>query len=283
MQVEVHDDDDFRTGRATVVPAGDVQIVSSSSPPSPTAKRENPIPAKNIRNSASQAANLVRQGTQKVTKASTSFLQQTVDTVKAIDKAGDKLILDGLATVGLDAEAAAAAAKIQAIYRGNVERAQVQGQLLFKRMAKTGQMFNINFLGSPVSNTIKSSLDVGSPPGASAFERARDFILAYMVRLSPFFLLISIIGGIGVVGFGLFLVILLFPVNFGVELGDLTTYIHPECNSSAYNTSLVLSHTKSNYPPRIIGVGLDIMDFGQKHYVQYECTMAQVWFNYCIK
>ena len=201
----------------------------------------------------------------------------------AIDKASDKLILDGLAMVGLDAEAAAAAAKIQAIYRGNVERAQVQGQLMFRRMAKTGQMFNINFLGNPVSSTIKSSLDVGSPPGASIFERARDFILAWMVKLSPVFLMISILGGIGVVGFGLFLVILLFPVNFGIQMGDLTTYLHPECNSSAYNASLVLSHTKANYPPRIQGVGLDIMDFGMKHYVQYECNMAQVWFNYCIK
>jgi len=268
MQVEVIDDDDFRTGRATVIPVAEVQVVRTSS--------SSPGPEKSIsgtmRNSASAMASSLR------TSGTTAL--------NAMSSAGDSLIKagnDGLAALSLDDEAIAAAAKIQAIYRGNIERAQVQSQLLYKRMAKTGQLFNINFLGSPVSSTIKSSLDVGSPPGASIYERTRDFILAKMVTLSPLFLVISVIGAIGVVGFGLFLLVLLFPVNFGLQMGDFTTYLYPECNSSAYNASLVLSHTKPNYPPRIVGVGLDIMDFGLPHYVSYECTLAQRWFNLCIK
>ena len=249
----------------TVVPSSSVRLSSTSVSESSTKKSSVIKGAKTVASSLTRGASLGQKAFSSATSSITSL--------------GNK----GLQALTLDDEAAAAAATIQAIYRGNKERAMVQGKLLMKQMAKTGQLFNINFWGNPVSTTIKGSLDVGSPEDATCFERVRDFILAKMVLCSPYLLVVSALGALGLVCFGIFLLFLLFLVNFGVEAGDMTAYLYPECNSSAYNQSLVLSPTKPNYPPRIIGVGLDINTFGQPHYVQYYCTEAQKWFNICVK
>ena len=251
------------------MPANIVAVEVVEITPSPTSGQNE---SNSGRNSSSAVASLV--------SGATGSLGKGIGRSASIISQGTRSMSKSL--VG-DGEADKAAAYIQAVYRGNKDRALTGGKMILGQLLKARQLFNVNFWGNPVSTTIASSLDVGSPPDATLYERARDLWLSKMVTLSPIFMAISALGALGVLGFGLFILVLLFPVIFGIEMGGMSELLYPECNSSAYDSSLVLTETSHDKPPRIIGAGLQLMEYSEPHYVQFHCTLAQQWFNLCVK
>ena len=81
----------------------------------------------------------------------------------------------------------------------------------------------------------------------------------------------------------LFAAVLLFPVNWGFDMGALSEVTNPRCNLSQYNASDILFEGDSQYPPRVRTAGA-ITSYGiDKHWVDDWCTPAHRVFNMLIK
>jgi len=179
-----------------------------------------------------------------------------------------------------DTNKEAAAAKIQARFRGQKARNNLKDRAL--RL-----LFSFaSVWGSPTRGTLdRSFMDKAtSPPDASWFERVRDDWLALMVYFERSFMVVLFSGLIGLLCFGGLIAVLLFPLNFGVQVDYWSEYTNPACNISQYNQSLVLFEGSSMLPPRLDMPGMIMIGLeGEQNWVAHWCTPAQRWFNICVK
>ena len=179
----------------------------------------------------------------------------------------------------------AAAITIQSRFRGmNARRLMRDVGKVFVDSSK--QLFNwFTGWGAP----IRAAFDneefgrISSPDDANFGERLRDRWMAYMVRSEKIFLIFAALFGIGLVGFFLFIVALMFPLNFGIKMGAMSEDVDGRCKLSQYDQSLILFEGDPQYPPRIKGAEGDASRIGMGDYVAYYCTPAQFWFNVCCK
>ena len=132
-----------------------------------------------------------------------------------------------------------------------------------------------------VSAAPYNSEDVEAPDDtsvSSAVSLLRDRILKGMLYCESLLFAIQIIGFAAVGIFGVYIVVLLFPVLGGVGVGLLTEGDNPACNISQYNASLIVYAGSSQYPPIVKGHAAN-----DRGYVADHCTHAQFWFNVSIK
>ena len=193
----------------------------------------------------------------------------------------------GVAAVNVTSSAGAAAVNVTAKATMATTAATAKAAKEATRQFKAG-FARLPIWGEPGATQISHDLN-GSQQGATTFEIFRDTVLKTMAAWEPLFAATAILCGIGLVGFGLLIVILLFPVQLGVSMGGMTELIDPACNVSQYNQTApagTYGHIEfrgsSQYPPRVRGVGT-ITEFGNAYYVAMACTNAQIWFNVCIK
>ena len=177
-----------------------------------------------------------------------------------------------------------AAAIIQKHTRGVITRTREVSKLVTAKSSAAVTKFKSIFVsghywGKPVHSSIKEALAINKE-GRSNYEYLRDEWLLLMLRVQPCLLVVCLAGMIGVVVAGLLLVVMLFPVQFGVDMGWMTELRHPYCNTSQFNETWILTDITSSYPPQVINIDVNVLG---KNYVAHYCTYAQAAFNNCIK
>ena len=177
-----------------------------------------------------------------------------------------------------------AAAIIQKHTRGVITRTREVSKLVTAKSSAAVTKFKSIFVsghywGKPVHSSIKEALAINKE-GRSNYEYLRDEWLLLMLRVQPCLLVVCLAGMIGVVVAGLLLVVMLFPVQFGVDMGWMTELRHPYCNTSQFNETWILTDITSSYPPQVINIDVNVLG---KNYVAHYCTYAQTAFNNCIK
>jgi len=130
------------------------------------------------------------------------------------------------------------------------------------------------FPGAPLIAGLKDSLQHGSPSDATCLERLRDDILLGMSKLDPLFMFLAFCGTVGVLGFGIFIVLLFLALMFGVSLGEWTRVHDGLC----YNLTETpeLADSGSSFPP----MGVPLLN---GHWVSTHCIPAQFYFMICVK
>jgi len=164
------------------------------------------------------------------------------------------------------------------------------------------------FPGAPLIAGLKDSLQHGSPSDATCLERLRDDILLGMSKLDPLFMFLAFCGTVGVLGFGIFIVLLFLALMFGVSLGEwtrvhgtvrrhlarplrtrpatgcaalcLTAGVWPShtADGLCYNLTETpeLADSGSSFPP----MGVPLLN---GHWVSTHCIPAQFYFMICVK
>ena len=146
-----------------------------------------------------------------------------------------------------------------------------------------------NGFGSPIRGSVVSlEMHRLSPADANCFERTRDRLLAAMAAAEFQLAIAAAVLGIGLVCALLGVIVLFFPLNFGVALGGLERTTVDACNESLYNASWIVTAGTTTFPPRVDHPSVPTLTkwtttgTGGK-YVAYYCTPVQWWFNVLVK
>ena len=147
-----------------------------------------------------------------------------------------------------------AATKIQARFRGRAVREGFLARHGFVHLERriTGLFSMFNGFGSPIRGSVVSlEMHRLSPADANCFERTRDRLLAAMAAAEFQLAIAAAVLGIGLVCALLGVIVLFFPLNFGVALGGLERTTVDACNESLYNASWIVTAGTTTFPPRV--------------------------------
>mmetsp|Transcript_8109 Transcript_8109/g.21196 ORF Transcript_8109/g.21196 Transcript_8109/m.21196 type:complete len:580 (+) Transcript_8109:72-1811(+) len=140
------------------------------------------------------------------------------------------------------------------------------------------------FPGAPTNGSYDIAAEAGTPGDADCWERSRDQVLDYFVRMNTLFLVLAILSGLCLVGFGVTIAIMMLSAIFDVKLLGLTD-IEEKCASYEHTCELyVAQHPGANcslleYEPATFNMVDRINGEG----MHGSCTEGQKWFNICIK
>ncbi len=152
------------------------------------------------------------------------------------------------------------------------------------RLAKSSQPARRAFPGAPCNASYNLVAEMGTPSDASGYERARDATLNFFVSMDTPFMVGAALSAIGIVVFGVLIVVAMFSVLFGLEVGRLTD-LFDECG----NCTLAKQEYIENHPTADVSMlecteaTFKTVDMVNDVPMQEVCTRGQQLFNFCIK
>ena len=139
--------------------------------------------------------------------------------------------------------------------------------------------------GGPINASYAIAAAAGTPDDANWIERLRDDTLSFFVRQSPAFEFLASLAIIGIVAFGVLIVVALFPVVINLpKYGTNNPYFslnekYQRCEEDYLNTiGQVTTPGTSMMPPKVILFNSTVETWAAPH-----CTDAQKYFTMCIK
>ena len=124
---------------------------------------------------------------------------------------------------------------------------------------------------------------MGTPQDADCAEQMRDRWLGWFVGLNQLFLVFAVISMVLVIGFGIWITILMFNVMFGVNFWGLGDPFD-ECSETSAIAAYMERNPDANRSALVFEPATtDMAYFINGEWYVGHCTVGQFWFGMCIK
>ncbi len=152
------------------------------------------------------------------------------------------------------------------------------------QLAKARKPMRRAFPGAPTNASYSLVAEMGTPDDADWYERGRDNVLGFFIRLNRLFMVLAALSALCIAGFGVTIAIMMFSAVFGAKFWGLTDF-YPECtNETASKLLYIQDHPGADFATLTYEAPThNTVDLVNDEGMHGACTEGQTWFNICIK